>query len=210
MYFWSCAAAQPFVDSLSHLYNPKYTISMSLFATAVGAFLCGLSRSFALNVCLIGATSIAWRSVSPSQATECGLASDAFLLKTKCVSSQTITAGKTTLLCTKGGIRAASLATSEADAWQRSSAIFVGPSTFSHATFRRRRATLRHINQTKFDFCLVYVHKVADPLDVISHCATSSGRAARASRRCWTTNCATLSLPSEKALPLSPGSWFQV
>jgi MFS family permease len=40
---------QPFVGSLSDLCNSKYIVSISLLATSIGAFLCGLSRSFPLT-----------------------------------------------------------------------------------------------------------------------------------------------------------------
>ena len=49
MYFWSYAVVQPFVGSISDLWDPKYIISFSLLLSAVATLTCGLSRSYYLT-----------------------------------------------------------------------------------------------------------------------------------------------------------------
>ncbi|KAH0785895.1 major facilitator superfamily transporter [Histomonas meleagridis] len=49
MYFWSYALVQPFVGSLSDLYDTSYIISSSLVSNAIFTFVSGISRNFYLT-----------------------------------------------------------------------------------------------------------------------------------------------------------------
>ena len=49
MYFWSYAVIQPFVGSISDLWDPKYMISFSLLLSALATLTCALSRNYYLT-----------------------------------------------------------------------------------------------------------------------------------------------------------------
>jgi sugar phosphate permease len=48
-YFWAYAAVQPFIGSLSDLYDSKYIVSISLIFCSIGTAVCGASRNFYLT-----------------------------------------------------------------------------------------------------------------------------------------------------------------
>lgn len=49
MFFWSYAIVQPFIGSLSDIFESSYIVSIALVSSSIFTFLCGISRSYYLT-----------------------------------------------------------------------------------------------------------------------------------------------------------------